>query len=104
MMIVIEGGWNWPFASSLALIVSLSCRNMPLFDELPRGVLQMMCHANFLLTKVFFISYSCILQPPGSDYAQFVGIYDRMVRDRILFIGNFIDEENANSIISSILY
>ena len=44
------------------------------------------------------------MQPPGSDYAQFVGIYDRMVRDRILFIGNFIDEENANSIISSILY
>lgn len=43
-------------------------------------------------------------RPPGSDYAQFVGIYDRMVRDRILFIGNFIDEEQANSIISSILY
>lgn len=43
-------------------------------------------------------------RPPGSDYAQFVGIYDRMVRDRILFIGSFIDEENANSIISSILY
>ena len=51
-----------------------------------------------------FISYSCILQPPGSDYAQLVGIYARMVLDRILFIGNFIDEENANSIISSILY
>ena len=43
-------------------------------------------------------------RPPGSDYAQFVGIFDRMVRDRILFIGNFIDEEQANSIISSILY
>lgn len=52
-----------------------------------------------------FLSPSpCAVQPPGSDYAQFVGIYDRMVRDRILFIGNFIDEENANSIISSILY
>jgi len=43
-------------------------------------------------------------RPPGSDYAQFVGIFDRMVRDRILFVGNFIDEEQANSIISSILY
>jgi ATP-dependent Clp protease protease subunit len=43
-------------------------------------------------------------RPPGQDYAQFIGIYDRMARDRILFIGNYIDEEQANSIISTILY
>jgi len=43
-------------------------------------------------------------KPPGSDYAQFVDIYSRMYRDRIMFIGKFIDENAANEIISIILY
>jgi len=43
-------------------------------------------------------------QPPGSEYAQFVDIYSRLYRDRIMLIGNFIDEEAANNIISILLY
>lgn len=41
---------------------------------------------------------------PGSDYAQFIDIYSRMFRDRIMFIGKYIDENAANEIISIILY
>lgn len=41
---------------------------------------------------------------PGSDYAQFIDIYSRMFRDRIMFIGKYIDENEANNIISIILY
>jgi len=43
-------------------------------------------------------------QPPGSDYAQFVDIYSRLYRDRIMLIGDFIDEQAANNIISILLY
>lgn len=43
-------------------------------------------------------------KPPGSDYAQFVDIYSRMYRDRIMMIGKYIDENAANEIISVILY
>eukprot|EP00550_Attheya_septentrionalis_P000460 CAMPEP_0198279928 /NCGR_PEP_ID=MMETSP1449-20131203/124_1 /TAXON_ID=420275 /ORGANISM="Attheya septentrionalis, Strain CCMP2084" /LENGTH=309 /DNA_ID=CAMNT_0043975173 /DNA_START=27 /DNA_END=956 /DNA_ORIENTATION=+ len=43
-------------------------------------------------------------KPPGSDYAQFIDIYSRMYRDRTMMIGQFIDEEAANNIISIILY
>lgn len=43
-------------------------------------------------------------QPPGQEYSQWVDINSRLARDRILLIGNFIDEEAANSIISTILY
>lgn len=43
-------------------------------------------------------------QPPGQEYAQFVDIYSRLYRDRIMLIGNFIDEEAANNIISILLY
>jgi len=43
-------------------------------------------------------------QPPGMDYSQWIDINSRMARDRILILGNFIDEDAANSIISTILY
>lgn len=43
-------------------------------------------------------------QPPGQEYSQWVDINSRLARDRIMLIGNFIDEEAANSIISTILY
>jgi len=43
-------------------------------------------------------------KPPGSDVAQFVDIYSRMMRDRILLIGKFIDESAANEIISILLF
>jgi len=38
------------------------------------------------------------------EYAQWVDIYSRLYRDRIMLIGRFIDEEAANQIISTILY
>lgn len=41
---------------------------------------------------------------PGSDYAQFIDIYSRFYRDRIMMIGKYIDENAANEIISVILY
>jgi len=43
-------------------------------------------------------------QPPGQDYAQFVDIYSRLMRDRIMLIGQYIDEEAANNIITTLLY
>lgn len=44
------------------------------------------------------------IQPPGSDFAQFVSINTRMLRERTLMVGRFIDEEAANEIISTLLY
>lgn len=41
---------------------------------------------------------------PGSEYAQFIDIYSRFYRDRIMMIGKYIDENAANEIISIILY
>eukprot|EP01082_Thalassiosira_pseudonana_P004899 g4187.t1 g4187 contig15:523319-524566(-) len=41
---------------------------------------------------------------PGAAYAQFIGLKSRQLRDRKLWIGQFIDEEASNSIISSLLY
>ena len=43
-------------------------------------------------------------QTSGSDYASFIGLNSALLRDRKLWIGKFIDEEAANSIISSLLY
>jgi len=43
-------------------------------------------------------------KPPGADVAQFVDIYSRMMRDRILLIGKYIDEAAANEIISILLF
>lgn len=41
---------------------------------------------------------------PGSTYDQFVGLKTRQLRDRKLWIAQYIDEEASNSIISSLLY
>ena len=41
---------------------------------------------------------------PGSAYDQFIGLKSRQLRDRKLWIAQYIDEEASNSIISSLLY
>lgn len=41
---------------------------------------------------------------PGSVYDQFVGLQTRQLRDRKLWISRYIDEDAANSVISSLLY
>ena len=43
-------------------------------------------------------------KPPGSDYTQFIDIYSRLYRDRIMLIGSFLDEEQCNNIIAVLLY
>jgi len=43
-------------------------------------------------------------QDPNSEYAQFMGINARWLKDKTLWISSFIDEESSNSIISSLLY
>mmetsp|Transcript_18169 Transcript_18169/g.38136 ORF Transcript_18169/g.38136 Transcript_18169/m.38136 type:complete len:304 (+) Transcript_18169:140-1051(+) len=41
---------------------------------------------------------------PGSTYDQFIGLKSRQLKDRKLWIAQYIDEEASNSIISSLLY
>lgn len=41
---------------------------------------------------------------PGSTYDQFIGMKSRQLKDRKLWIAQYIDEEASNSIISSLLY
>lgn len=41
---------------------------------------------------------------PGSSYDQFIGMKSRQLKDRKLWIAQYIDEEASNSIISSLLY
>ncbi|KAL9188229.1 hypothetical protein ACHAXT_006607 [Thalassiosira profunda] len=41
---------------------------------------------------------------PGSTYDQFVGLKTRQLRDRKLWIAQYIDDEMSNSVISSLLY
>jgi len=43
-------------------------------------------------------------QPPGQDYAQFISIDSRLMRERIMLLGDFIDEQRANAIICTLLY
>jgi len=43
-------------------------------------------------------------RPPGSESDMWVDIYQRLYRDRILLVGNFLDEEQANSLIATLLY
>jgi len=43
-------------------------------------------------------------QAPGAEYAQMVDLYSRFYRERIMIIGNFIDEDAANNIIAILLY
>lgn len=41
---------------------------------------------------------------PGTEYWQFVDINQRLYRDRILVLGNYINDEAANQLISILLY
>eukprot|EP00592_Proboscia_alata_P010074 CAMPEP_0194359976 /NCGR_PEP_ID=MMETSP0174-20130528/7275_1 /TAXON_ID=216777 /ORGANISM="Proboscia alata, Strain PI-D3" /LENGTH=334 /DNA_ID=CAMNT_0039131199 /DNA_START=59 /DNA_END=1063 /DNA_ORIENTATION=- len=43
-------------------------------------------------------------QPQGQDYAQFIDVYSRLYRDRIIVLRQFIDESQANEIIATLLY
>ncbi len=41
---------------------------------------------------------------PGDSYTQWINIYDRLYRERIIFLGRDIDDEIANQIIAVMLY
>ncbi|MBW4480619.1 MAG: ATP-dependent Clp protease proteolytic subunit [Tolypothrix brevis GSE-NOS-MK-07-07A] len=41
---------------------------------------------------------------PGEQYTQWVDIYNRLYRERIIFLGRDIDDEIANQIIAVMLY
>jgi len=43
-------------------------------------------------------------QPPGTDYIMWTDIYQRLYRDRVLLVSNFIDEDKANNLIATLLY
>lgn len=41
---------------------------------------------------------------PGEQYTQWVNIYTRLARDRIIFLGEDVDDQIANEIIAIMLY
>ena len=41
---------------------------------------------------------------PGSEIPQWVSVYNRMYRERILFLGSYIDDNFANQMIAVLLY
>ncbi|MFE1746153.1 ATP-dependent Clp protease proteolytic subunit [Coleofasciculus sp. H7-2] len=41
---------------------------------------------------------------PGGQYTEWINIYDRLYRERIIFLGEDIDDEMANQIIAVMLY
>lgn len=41
---------------------------------------------------------------PGESYTQWIDIYNRLYRERIIFIGKDIDDELANQVIAVMLY
>jgi ATP-dependent Clp protease protease subunit len=41
---------------------------------------------------------------PGSSYTDWISIYDRLYRERIIFIGREIDDELANQVVAVMLY
>jgi ATP-dependent Clp protease protease subunit len=43
-------------------------------------------------------------QMPGSPYTDWVDIYNRLYRERIIFLGKEVDDEIANQIIAVMLY
>ena len=43
-------------------------------------------------------------QMPGDQYTQWVDIYNRLYRERIIFLGRDVDDEIANQIIAVMLY
>lgn len=40
----------------------------------------------------------------GTDYFRFVDIYQRLSYDRVLLLGQFIDDSAANQIMSTLMY
>ena len=43
-------------------------------------------------------------QMPGDQYTQWISIYDRLYRERIIFLGEEVDDQIANQIIAIMLY
>lgn len=43
-------------------------------------------------------------QLPGSPYSDWINIYDRLYRERIIFLGKEVDDEITNQIIAVMLY
>tara|TARA_B110001452_G_scaffold167780_1_gene140177 strand:- start:1895 stop:2701 length:807 start_codon:yes stop_codon:yes gene_type:complete len=43
-------------------------------------------------------------KPPGMDFTQWVDIYNRMYRERIIFISSYIDDDLANMMIAVMLF
>jgi len=43
-------------------------------------------------------------KPPGMQEYIFIDVFERLVRDRILFIGKDLDDETANQVIATLLY
>lgn len=43
-------------------------------------------------------------QPPGTNSHMYIDIFSRLYRDRVLLVGNFIDEEQANRLVAILLY
>ncbi|KAJ1635477.1 Clp protease-domain-containing protein [Pavlovales sp. CCMP2436] len=41
---------------------------------------------------------------PNSQYSQWVGVYDRMARERILFLGSPLDDTVTNGLIATLLF
>ncbi|HAJ58359.1 MAG TPA: ATP-dependent Clp protease proteolytic subunit, partial [Cyanobacteria bacterium UBA8543] len=41
---------------------------------------------------------------PGDQYTQWISIYDRLYRERIIFLGEEVDDQIANQIIAIMLY
>lgn len=41
---------------------------------------------------------------PNSEYFQWVGVYDRMARDRIMFVSRPLNDEVTNSLIATLLF
>jgi len=41
---------------------------------------------------------------PGEQYTQWIDIYNRLYRERIIFLGKDVDDEIANQIIAVMLY
>ena len=41
---------------------------------------------------------------PGSQYERWISVFDRLAQERILFLGQEVDDEVANQIVASLLY
>jgi hypothetical protein len=42
--------------------------------------------------------------PPGSKDYQWMDIYNALGRDRTLFVGRYLDDENCNQLIASLIW